>query len=80
MTNIEIHHELGEVISSQNSTYVLVGLTGRAQDICVMHVSLQLSSELSFAGVYPGTRGVSRNRSRNLHNPILKLSRVAPRC
>ena len=64
--------------SSNVRTYVLV----LAQDICVMRVSYQLSSELSFAGVYPGTGGVSGNRSRNLpnlrflfpgcHRPILR--------
>ena len=59
--------------SSNVRTYVLV----LAQDICVMRVSYQLSSELSFAGVYPGTGGVSGNRSRNLPNPVLKLSRVS---
>ena len=31
--------------------YVLVGLTGRAQDICVVRVSFQLSSELLFTAV-----------------------------
>ena len=55
--------------------YVLVGLTGRAQDICVVRVSFQLSSELLFTAVYPRTGGVSGNCSRNLPKPILKLSR-----
>ena len=56
--------------------YVLVGLTGRAQDICVVRVSFQLSSELLFTAVYPRTGGVSGNCSRNLPKPILKLSRA----
>ena len=56
--------------------YVLVGLTGRAQDICVVRVSFQLSSELLFTAVYHRTGGVSGNRSKNLPKPILKLSRA----
>ena len=54
--------------------YVLVGLTGRDQDICV--VSFQLSSELLFTAVYPRTGGVSGNCSKNMPKPILKLSRA----
>ena len=60
---------------SRTYVYVLVGLTGRAQDICVVRVSFQLSSELLFTAVYPRTGGVSGNCSRNLPKPILKLSR-----
>ena len=39
-----------------------------------MCVLLQLSKELSFIGVYPGTGGVSEYCSKNLPSPALKPS------
>ena len=54
--------------------YVLESLAAQAQDNCIGCVLLQLSRELSFNVVNPGTSGVSGYRSKTLPSSALKQS------